>query len=145
MPPETQQLSRTQVCWVSGDPHKLDDLEFPPLNPTCYYLIRRPAGMNANADFGSLQILHCLPAQRKHHRQGRQQRACRREKYADLAGLVFGDQVGGQLLEHVLQFVRALGAQFIIPRGDTVLCAEDVLTMVGEATSILEARKLCGK
>jgi Trk K+ transport system NAD-binding subunit len=37
------------------------------------------------------------------------------------------------------------GTQVIIPKGDTVLYTEDNLTVVGEAASILEARKLYGK
>jgi Trk K+ transport system NAD-binding subunit len=34
------------------------------------------------------------------------------------------------------------GTQVLIPKGDTVLKAEDILTVVGEPGSILEARKL---
>jgi CPA1 family monovalent cation:H+ antiporter len=37
------------------------------------------------------------------------------------------------------------GTQMLIPKGDTVLCEGDVLTVVGEATALREARRLCQK
>jgi NhaP-type Na+/H+ and K+/H+ antiporter len=35
--------------------------------------------------------------------------------------------------------------RLVIPMGDTILCAGDVLTVVGEATTLREARRLCQK
>ena len=37
------------------------------------------------------------------------------------------------------------GSQVLIPRGDTVLCEGDILTAVGEAAALREARRLCQK
>jgi monovalent cation:H+ antiporter, CPA1 family len=37
------------------------------------------------------------------------------------------------------------GTQVLIPKGDTVLCEGDILTVVGEAAAIDEARRLCQK
>ena len=37
------------------------------------------------------------------------------------------------------------GTQVLIPSGDTILCECDVLTAVGEAAALREARRLCQK
>ena len=47
--------------------------------------------------------------------------------------------------KHYVIAILRRGTHLIIPMGDTVLCAGDILTMVGEATSIREARRLCQK
>jgi CPA1 family monovalent cation:H+ antiporter len=47
--------------------------------------------------------------------------------------------------EHFVIASLRRGAQIIIPKGSTHLCAGDVLTVVGEATTIQTARLLCQK
>jgi len=47
--------------------------------------------------------------------------------------------------EHFVIASLRRGTHLIIPMGDTVLCAGDILTMVGEAVTLREARRLCQK
>src|SRR5262245_34711624 len=50
-----------------------------------------------------------MPHQRENDRNRGEERADGRKGNADLHDLVFRDQVGGQILEHMLQLARALG------------------------------------
>jgi len=47
--------------------------------------------------------------------------------------------------EHFVIASLRRGTQIMIPRGDTVLCEGDVLTVVGEAAALNQARRLCQK
>jgi len=47
--------------------------------------------------------------------------------------------------EHFVIASLRRDTQVLIPRGDTVLCDGDVLTVVGEAAALQEARRLCQK
>jgi hypothetical protein len=48
-----------------------------------------------------------MPQQREDNGQRSQKRADGRKHDTDFRGLVFGDQVGGQILEHILKIARA--------------------------------------
>jgi CPA1 family monovalent cation:H+ antiporter len=62
-----------------------------------------------------------------------------------------GSACAGQLVKDISwpdHFVIASlrrGTQVLIPKGTTDLCAGDILTVVGEASTLLEARRLCQK
>jgi monovalent cation:H+ antiporter, CPA1 family len=47
--------------------------------------------------------------------------------------------------EHFVIASLRRGTQVLIPKGDTVLCEGDILTVVGEAAAISETRRLCQK
>jgi NhaP-type Na+/H+ or K+/H+ antiporter len=47
--------------------------------------------------------------------------------------------------EHFVIVSLRRGTHLIIPMGDTILCAGDILTVVGEAVTLREARRLCQK
>ena len=47
--------------------------------------------------------------------------------------------------EHFVIASLRRGTQVLIPKGDTVLCEGDILTVVGEDASLREARRLCQK
>jgi monovalent cation:H+ antiporter, CPA1 family len=47
--------------------------------------------------------------------------------------------------EHFVIASLRRGTQILIPKGDTVLCEGDILTVVGEAAALREARRLCQK
>jgi CPA1 family monovalent cation:H+ antiporter len=47
--------------------------------------------------------------------------------------------------EHFVIASLRRGTQVLIPKGDTVLCEGDLLTVVGEAAALAEVRRLCQK
>src|SRR5688572_24240357 len=59
-----------------------------------------------------------MPAQRKDHRQDRDQHGDRRKEYADLCGLARRDHIGGKVLKDLLELSGA--------RGNVILAARHI-------------------